>query len=1532
MEKEVFVFPTSFGQQRLWFLDQLAPGGSTYNIAQVFSLSGPLQQTALERSLNEIVRRHETLRTTFVEIEGEPAQIIGPPWDEPLKVISLWQLPAGDRETEAGRLIEEEARRPFDLAKGPLFCATLLRIDKEEHILLLTMHHIVSDGWSMGVLYRELSVLYEAFCQHKVPSLPELPIQYADYAVWQREYLQGEVLEAELRYWRKQLAGMPPPLTFPAAPDRSSAPARQGARQSFSLSKSLSDALKALSRREEATLFMTLLAAFYLWLHRATGRDDLVVGSPVAGRNRRELEGLIGFFVNTLPLRADLSGDVTFRELLSQVRRVSVETLTHQDAPIEKLVEILHPKRTTLHNPLIQVAFVFQAASGEELRLPGLTAKRMNIHAADAKLELTLFMWEGADELQGAFVYDTGLFSDSAVTGMIGHFQRLLEAIVADPQRRLSEMAPVIGQTVKPRKTLEKGDTDIDERSNLTKNQLLVWLGQKLQPETPLYNTAVAFTLSGAIDRDHFQRAFQKLVNSSDALRTVIEESDGIPRQKVLETLPHEIEYLDFSASSDPQAASEKWLQERSRVLFKFDERLFDSALIKIAEQRFVWYLNQHHIITDGWSLWLIYHHMSEVYGHSLDGRLDGIAALPRFQDYVHYEREERASARHREAEAYWQKKLAEKPEPLNIYGASRATRPAAVRRMSLDLGVERTQKLKALAARREICGVTEHAAMFNIFAATLFTYLYRVTGNGRQSIGVPFHNRRLAAFKNTPGLIMEVLPLRITTEQNDTFLSVIQKIRAEMSEIRPEIALPNPPYDKIYDVVMNYHTTTYAAFHGMPVRVARIHTGHENDALAVQARDFDGAGSLGLDFDFRCDVFDEEQRRQAMRHFVRLLDGLVENPAGSLHGVNLLTPEEQHRVLVEWNDTKRDYPKDKCIHELFEEQAERSPDAVAVHSEDQQLTYRELNRRANQLAHYLKKRAVGPEARVGIYMERSVEMVVGLLGILKAGGAYLPLDPAYPKERLAFMLEDADAKVLLTQHRFVEGLPSNKAQVVCLDTDWRLIAREPEEHPVRAAAPDNLVYVIYTSGSTGQPKGVQIAHKSLVNYIHVLCDTFRLEPGDRGLQFSSISFDSSAEEIFHPLAQGATLVLRTDEMLSSPRVFLEQCREWGVTMLPLSTAYWHEIAAALSAREAVLPDQARFVNVGGERIVPQRMIEWRKSVGEGVRLINGYGPTETTVVATMYDAGRMDRAELWSREVPIGRPIANVQAYLLDKYRMPVPIGIPGELHIGGAGLARGYLNSPELTAEKFIPNPFSDEPGARLYKTGDLARYLPDGNIEFLGRIDYQVKIRGFRIEPGEIEGALNQHPGLRDCVVVAWEKAGGEKQMVAYITYGAGDEPTVSDLRRHLRTTLPEYMIPSIFVPLDALPLTPNGKVDRRALPDPEGLAAPASEDYVAPRTPMEEEIAGVWRELLGVERVGVYDNFFDLGGHSLLSMKVIFRIEKLTGHRIRPAEIIYQTLEQLAAAGERQSAAGRPARPKRLAQRLLEAIHRGVLRFS
>lgn len=1020
------VVPLSYAQQRLWVLQQLDPQSPAYNISVRVRLSGRLNLATLGRAVDEVVRRHEILRTTFDVIDDYPAQIIAPPPTQSLSVEDLTHLPKREQEAHEDRMVHEDAKKPFSLSNGPLLRATLLRFDEQAHTLLLTMHHVISDAHSFSVFFRELSVAYQALLDGEKPTLDDPIIQYGDYACWERA--QTDKQEAQLNYWKSKLSGAVPQVLLPIAQSSQTEPTSRGEAQMWEISAELSGRLRRFSKEHGTTLFMTLVAAFKVLLHRYSNQDDILLGTTVARRHRKESWESIGFFQNTLVLRTDVSGAPTFSETLQRVKEVVLEAFAHQDIPFEKLVQELGPERDVSGHPFFQIFFAYQSGSDEEtwrstLQLPNVAARASVTHNATAKFALTMIVEERGDRLGALVEHRSDLVSSETIERMLGHFEILLEAIVSDP-----------------------------------------------------------------------------------------------------------------------------------------------------------------------------------------------------------------------------------------------------------NLSIKR-------------------------------------------------------------------LPL--------------------------------------------------------------------------------------------------------------------------------LTETEQHQLLVEWNDTTTEYPRDTCIHKLFEEQAGRFPDEVAVESQDAKLTYNDLNKRSNRVAHHLQTLGVGPDKLVGIYMARSVECIVGLLAILKAGGAYLPLSTTYPKERLAYMINDAGLDVVLTTENLRSELPDHQAQVVCLDNDankWMPYSQENPAHEVQA---DQLAYVSYTSGSTGTPKGVEVPHRGVIRLIFG-ADYVQLGPRQRFLQHSTLSFDASTFEIWGALLHGGTCVLLPDHHLSL-QVFGRTLREHKVNTLWVTSALYNSI---IDEAPNILEGVEQLL-IGGESLSVEHIWRGLKRFPQ-TRFINGYGPTESTTFTCCYRIPpELDRN---LSSIPIGRPIGNTQVYLLNDTGQPVPVGVTGELHIGGDGLARGYLHHPDLTEEKFVPNPFRKEPGARLYRSGDMARFRPDGEIEFIGRTDDQVKLRGHRIELGEIECVLRQHRDIKEVVVIAPKSAGtaDEKSLVAYVVAEQETILTKNELQDFLKAKIPKYMLPSTFVILDEFPVNDIGKVDRLALPEAESPRTDPQKPLLPPQTSLEKVVAKVWSRVLSTDLIGVQADFFEIGGHSLSATRVMARL--------------------------------------------------------
>ena len=1037
------IAPLSHAQQRLWFISLFSPDSPVYNIPGALVLTGRIKEAALAQSLREITRRHEILRTTFPTVEGQAVQLIAPEAELPLEVIELHEFGGEEAQREFGRLATEQAQIRFDLENGPVWRVWIVRLGEGETGLLVTMHHIISDGWSNNIFFQELMALYSAIAEGKESPLKELPIQYADYAARQREWMTGEVLDNQLAYWKNQLQGAPSILELPTDRSRPSIRTFTSNKVSFKLSKQVSADIKKQSRQEGATLYMSLLAAFQVLLYRWSGQEDLCVGSPIAGRTRTETEGLIGCFLNVLVMRSRLAGDPSFREVVRMVRETALGAFANQELPFERLVEEMQPERSLSHSPVVQVTFTLLNMPRKAQTTTGAKARFFEVDSGTVEYDLSLLVMAEGEAFSGSIVYNSDLFEQRTIERVISHFNRLLEGVVKDANQPIS--------------------------------------------------------------------------------------------------------------------------------------------------------------------------------------------------------------------------------------------------------------------------------------------------------------------------------------------------------------------------------------------------------------------------------------------------------------AIDLLSPQERGQILNEWNDTKREYPSESSIHKLFEQQANRAPDQLAVVFEGEQISYQEVNRRANQLGNYLRELGVGPEVMVGIMMDRGIEMIVSMLAILKAGGAYVPIDEQYPMERIAFQIEDAAIGIVVTKKEYAGKVPALMVQVVEVDEQCDEISNRGEHNLEVEAAADNLAYVIYTSGSTGNPKGVEIQHRSVIRLVKG-AEYVKLDEQETLLQASTLSFDAATFEIWGALLNGAKLVV-LQSRLATGHELSTIIAEQAVSTLWLTSSLYNAIA---DERVEYLQGLKQLL-VGGEALSVKHIREGVRRL-KGLSMINGYGPTEGTTFTCCHQIGEAD-VEEGRQRVAIGTGITNTFVYVLDKRMEIAPIGVAGELYIGGDGLARGYLNRPELTAEKFIPNPFCKEAGHRLYRTGDICRWNADGKIDYIARSDFQVKVRGYRIELGEIEATLEKEARVRQAVVVLKQDA-ADKRLIGYVVMQEGERVTSSELRSYLKERLPDYMIPGVISVIEEIPITSSGKADRRALCAMPRAQAEIAERFVSPRNEIEKILAGVWEEALRVQSVGVFDNFFELGGDSIRSIQVISRARE-QGLTLTIQDLFqFQTIDELA----------------------------------
>lgn len=1507
-------YPLSFGQERIWLDQQVNAGSSLHHVIGAARVKGPLDTTLLARSLNEVIKRHESLRATFVEVDHRPRQMVAPTLTITPRLVDLGGLPEAERPAEAERRAREEGRVPFDLARGPLLRLLLLRLAETDHLMVLTLHHIIIDGWSAKLLAGELWQFYGALSSFTVPALPALPIQYGDFVTWQRAHFAGGAAERDLAYWKERLHGPLPTLELPLDRPRGPAVVAPCASRAFEIPADVQAGLHRLAGEEGATIFMVLLAAYQGLLSLYADEEDLLVGSPTTGRDRPETELLVGLFINIVLLRTDLSGQPTFRETLRRVRQTCLGAFAHQELPAEMLLDTLVWQRSAHGggpSPVRALFNLVEEPSAESWRRSALTIAPIDLWPEHTDLDLNLHLRRRGSELSGALLYRQDVFEGESIDQLVADFLSMLRAAVADPDRPLDALG--ISEEARQRlrwkryrahrrASLDRLD-DVERLSNLTKRQLLVWAGHKLRPTAPLYTLAATLTIEGPVDPACFARAFQTLLDSSDALRTVIEERDGVPWQRVLPPFPYPMSHEDFSTHPDPEAALTAWVTERAGRPFDLAGRLFEVALVKLAPRKYVCVFMQDHIVTDGWSIWLAFRHLAGLYEQALAGALPEKLALPPYEAWRDHERAYRASPRYARDRSYWAAKLADPSDAPLFYGSGARRRTTRGTRLSCALGAERSRRLLDLAGAQGAALGGRHAFLFSAFAGAFCAFLHHVAGVRRLTFVTYVHNRRTRAFKETLGLFLEIVPLRVEIDEETTFEEIVSRVRSEMLEGLRHAQHPISHVLHRAEVELNYHTIsneTHRTVAGSAVHSAVTHTGHQEESLGVRILDFENSGNFTVDFDLHEDVFPEERRPRVVQHFLRALDELLADPGRPIGRISLVTPEERDRLLIGFNRTEASFPLERTFADLFEAQARRTPDRTAAVGDGQTLTYGELDGRANALAHRLQALGVGPDALVAIYLERSVDALISLLAVTKAGGAWIPLDPAYPTERTEAILGDARPLVVISRRGLLDRLRSLAAPSIDLDREG---GGGEAAAPTRASGPRDLAYVIYTSGSTGAPKGAMIEQRGMLNHLLAKVDDLRLTEVDAVAQTASLAFDISVWQCFAALLVGGQVSVIPDEEAHDPRRLLAVVQDGGVSVLevvPSLLRAMNELLVEMGADRPALP-ALRWLIATGEELSPVLCRQWL-SLYPSIPLLNAYGPTECSDDVTHQVIAAPPPSTL--ARVPIGRPIANTSLYVLNRALQPLPLGVPGELCVGGIGVGRGYLGDPRRTEEVFVPDPFSPAPGARLYRTGDRARFLPDGRLEFLGRLDQQVKIRGHRVEPGEIESLLARHPAIAECVVTPRPHSRGELRLVAYVVPRLAGTIDAAHLREFLRARVPEAMIPAAFVSLDALPLTTNGKVDRRALPEPPrdqpGDRAPS----VPPRSDTERRLVEIWEETFDVRPIGVTESFFDLGGHSLMALRMVGRIRATFGEELALTTLLTEpTIEALARRLER-----------------------------
>lgn len=1063
----------------------------------------------------------------------------------------------------------------------------------------------------------------------------------------------------------------------------------------------------------------------------------------------------------------------------------------------------------------------------------------------------------------------------------------------------------------------------------LTYMQQAMWYLYRFAPESSAYNVAFTVRVRSNIDVPAMQRAIQQLVDRHEPLRTTFGVRDGKPVQMIHRRTSAQLEEIDCTGCDDT-TLYQRVVDAYHRPFSLEDGPILRACLFTRASDDHVLLLAAHHIAVDGWSVWVILDELCRLYGREIGVDDHALSPLPaRFSDYVRWQIEALDGPGGERLWAYWQAQL-QGELPILDLPLDRPRPPVQTfngSTLGFEIGSDLSAAVKEFAREQQTTAYTVLLTAFQVL-------LHRYTGQDDVLVGSPMAGRSRPEFAPLAGNFINMVVLRGDLSGTPSFQSLITRTK---STVLDALEHQDFPFPLLVDRLNLRPDASRSPLFQVAFDLQRIQRVGELTDLVV-ARDPDARVELGglvfesypmpqqegqLDLTlqmleagdllfgaikYNTDLFETQSIERLVSHFRTLLGELIAQPGRAVANAPMLTEPERHQLLVEWNDTEVEDPTDPCLHELFEEQAGRTPDSIAVTFEQSSLTYRELDTWADGVAARLHELGVGPGTLVGVFMDRSLELVAGLLGVLKAGGAYVPLDPAYPRDRLAFMLEDSRTPVLVTHSMLAGQLPVTNQQVVLLDTETGLRSGALGRAPGVEVTPDDPAYAIYTSGSTGQPNGVVIQHRAIVNHMRWFIEQFGFDASSVMLQKTPYSFDPSVHEFYAPLLVGGRLVMARPGGHANPAYLVETIRDEGVTAIHLVPMV---LSALVDHPEFGDCRSLRHVFCGGD--VLSRDLQDRFFTVQEARLHNLYGPAEATIDASFWTCQRDSDEPV----IPIGRPVRNMKTYVLDSTLQPVPVGVVGDLYLGGVGLAVGYLHRPELTADRFIPNPFSSIPGDRIYRTGDLARYRVDGALLYAGRRDHQLKLRGFRVELGEIEATLRQHPAIEDAVVVARQDQRGDRKLAAYLITGDDGKPSPADLRGHLKAILPSYMVPAAFVFLDTFPLTPSGKVDRRALPDPMQHRMETDERFAAPRTATEEIVARIWRKALGIDRVGVYDNFFDLGGHSLQLVEVLAAFEQELGVKVNPALTQTGTLGQLAALCDEMISRGEVVKPEPVA---------------
>jgi amino acid adenylation domain-containing protein len=1555
-------YDLSHAQKRLWTLSQVEEASLTFNMQDLYMVEGELDEKAFEKALDTLVEQHESLRTVFITVNGEPKQ----------KIVSLKQLGFGlkridlrnepNKEAAVRQRVHVELGTLFDLSSGPLLRVQLMQLEEKKVVFLLVIHHIIGDAVSMEVFFSELFLLYDCFKNGKENPIPPLRVHYKDYAAWQNRQLKEKVdaVNQHRDYWLRQLSGHLPVLELPLDNERSEHMVYEGDTAEVHIDKELTQQLKSLGRRYDASLFMILLAAVKILFFRYTGQTDILLGTTIDGREHSDLDHQIGFYINTLALRTRINPGDSFEDIVEKVREVTLSAYEHKIYPFDRLVEELGVRRDITRHPLFDVVVDMINYIGP--KAPGVynnPATPPEIQQSDhslnfmpfesgyhkSKFDLTVYIFEARDSLNIQFEYKTDLFNQSTMNRMVQRLKMLLTSIVKNPTEMVTRLSVD--------RPLEYPDIAAAAQEETlvpaSYHQERLWFIDQFETDNlyeggPSYHNIpliVRISRHASVDRERLEQSIQDVIRRHPALRTRVVTVDNKPYQWIDPDVCFRLDYLELGPAgcdSSSDTVLNQALAEAARPFVPGEEPLIRGQWMEIPGKEFLLLLTLHHIIADKYSLDILLREMLMYY----KGQGDQLPPLSyTYADFSQWQQafpEDLSEA----LLFYWREKLRGPIQPLELP----TDRPRAAVHIfqaewtTFDIPSPLVQRTRAF------CETTNIST--DVFLLALFkVLLHRYSNQDEIVVGIPSLNRQQPGMENIFGPLSNLLVLRSHVPGTLTFRQVMTALERTVTDARRYGAMPfdrlvselNPHKDMsrtaLFDVLFQYEEKPrqLPEVGDWEVSIEETNLGWGKYDLNMLIQD-KGDFFFGHLVTNAC-YYDASTLQRWVSHYSVLLESCLNEPDIPIEALPLLTPGEQHQLVKEWNRTACDYPKDKTVHQLIEEQVEKRPDNIAIIGSSFfvdtgyqlfgpgmgtiSITYNELNKKSNQLAWVLQQKGVEPDTIVGMIVEPSVDMIIGILGILKAGGAYLPIDPHYPEERKRYTMSDSGAEVLVTGPDDIPvgagGLAPLSVPPLYLPLNPQL-QTEPFKAPLNLRS-SNLSYVIYTSGTTGRPKGCMITHRNLVRLMKNEKHPFLFDERDVWIMAHSYCFDFSVWEMYGALVNGGRVVVPARDEVRDVDRFLSLIVRYGVTVLNQTPQAFYHLAAAvkrLPSAETTLHQHLRYVVFGGDKLEPAYLKDWTSMCPlDRVPLINMYGITETTVHVTFYSLKQRDIDALHPVS-PIGNALPETFIYILNRARQLQPVGVGGEIYVGGSGVARGYLNRPELTAEKFDPNFLDDQddydekekkkvidknpltslpfyPSTSLYRTGDLARRMADGNIQFLGRIDHQVKIRGFRIELGEIKNQLLTHPAVSEAVVTLREQDNGDRYLCAYIVHTeALDRKTLKkeELRNHLSRSLPDYMIPAYFIGIDRIPLTANGKLDQKSLPEPQTAAA--LEASTAPRNSIEKKLVEIWGNVLALPgSIGIDDDFFELGGHSLKATLLTARIHQVFDVQVPLADI-------------------------------------------